>query len=86
MVDHFKKRFGSDIAILHSRLSQGEKYDEWRKIENGEVHIVIGARSAIFAPFTNLGRIIIDEEHSMTYKQENHPKYHAIDIALKSGQ
>lgn len=86
MVDHFKKRFGSDIAILHSRLSQGEKYDEWRKIENGEVHIVIGARSAIFAPFTNLGMIIIDEEHSMTYKQENHPKYHAIDIALKRGQ
>jgi len=82
LVNTFKKRFGSKIAILHSRLSDGEKYDEWRKIERKEVSIVIGARSAIFAPFTNLGAIIIDEEHSSTYKQENNPKYHAIDIAL----
>lgn len=82
MVDHFKKRFGSEVAILHSRLSDGEKYDEWRKIERKEVKIVIGARSAIFAPFTNLGLIIIDEEHSSTYKQENHPRYHTTDIAL----
>jgi primosomal protein N' (replication factor Y) len=81
-VSLFKKRFGSLIAILHSRLSDGEKYDEWRKIERKEVSIVIGARSAIFAPFTNLGCIIIDEEHSSTYKQENNPRYHAIDIAL----
>lgn len=81
-VSLFKKRFGSLIAILHSRLSDGEKYDEWRKIERKEVSIVIGARSAIFAPFTNLGVIIIDEEHSSTYKQENNPRYHAIDIAL----
>lgn len=86
MVENFKKRFGSDIAILHSRLSQGEKYDEWRKIENGEVHIVIGARSAVFAPLPNLGIIIIDEEHSATYKQENTPKYHAIDMALMRAQ
>ena len=82
MVELFKKRFGSDVAILHSRLSDGEKYDEWRKIEKKEVHIAIGARSAIFAPFTNLGAIVIDEEHSNTYKQENTPRYHAIDIAL----
>ena len=82
LVNKFKNRFGSQIAILHSRLSDGEKYDEWRKIEKKEVSIVIGARSAIFAPFTNLGIIIIDEEHSDTYKQENNPKYHAIDIAL----
>lgn len=82
LVSTFKKRFGSMIAILHSRLSDGEKYDEWRKIERGEVSIVIGARSAIFAPLTNLGIIIIDEEHSSTYKQENNPKYNAIDIAL----
>lgn len=82
LVSVFKKRFGNDIAILHSGLSDGEKYDEWRKIERGEVSIVIGARSAIFAPLNNLGIIIIDEEHSSTYKQENHPRYHAIDVAL----
>ena len=82
MVERFRNRFGNQIAILHSRLSLGEKYDEWRKIERREVSIVIGARSAIFAPFTNLGMIIIDEEHSTTYKQENMPKYHAIDMAL----
>ena len=74
--------FKNRLAILHSGLSDGEKYDEWRKIERKEVSIVIGARSAIFAPFTNLGVIIIDEEHSTTYKQENTPKYNAIDIAL----
>ena len=82
LVNVFKKRFGNDIAILHSGLSNGEKYDEWRKIERKEVSVVIGARSAIFAPFTNLGIIIIDEEHSSTYKQENNPRYSAIDIAL----
>ncbi len=83
LVDTFEKRFGNQIAILHSRLSEGEKYDEWRKIARGEVSIAIGARSAIFAPFKHLGIIIIDEEHTVTYKQENNPKYHAIDIALK---
>lgn len=82
MVNLFRKRFGKGIAILHSGLSNGEKYDEWRKIERKEVSIVIGARSAIFAPFTNLGLIVIDEEHTETYKQENNPKYHAIDVAL----
>lgn len=82
LVANFKRRFGSDIAIIHSRLSNGEKYDEWRKIVRKEVSIVIGARSAIFAPFTNLGVIIIDEEHVATYKQENNPKYNTIDIAL----
>ena len=82
IVARFKERFGNKIAILHSRLNDGERYDEWRKIERKEVSIVIGARSAVFAPFTNLGVIIIDEEHSLTYKQENIPRYHAIDIAL----
>ena len=82
MVNIFNSRFGSNVAILHSRLSDGEKYDEWRKIERKEVKIVIGARSAIFAPFTNIGIIIIDEEHSENYKQENIPKYNAIDIAI----
>ena len=83
LVNNFKKRFGNMIAILHSALNDGEKYDEWRKIVNKEVKIAIGARSCIFAPFTNLGMIIIDEEHSDTYKQENNPRYNAIDIAIK---
>ena len=83
MVRIFKSRFKDSIAILHSALSDGEKYDEWRKIEKREVSIVIGARSAIFAPFTNIGLIILDEEHSDTYKQDNNPKYDAIDIAIK---
>lgn len=83
IIEKFRSRFNENIAILHSRLSDGEKYDEWRKICRKEVKIVIGARSAIFAPFTNLGAIIIDEEHSMTYKQENNPKYSAIDIAIR---
>ena len=82
----FKQNFGKTVAILHSALSDGEKYDEWRKIEEKKVSIVIGARSAIFAPFNNLGIIIIDEEHSQTYKQENTPKYSAIDIAIKRGK
>ena len=86
VVEIFKKQFGKVVAILHSGLSNGEKYDEWRKIERKEVSIVIGARSAIFAPFTNLGIIIVDEEHSTTYKQENVPKYNAIDIALRRGK
>lgn len=82
LVDIFSKRFGNKIAILHSRLNDGERYDEWRKIRRKEVSIVIGARSAIFAPLTNIGIIIVDEEHTTSYKQENNPKYHAVDIAL----
>lgn len=78
----FERRFGSDIAILHSRLSDGEKYDEWRKIIRNEVNIVIGARSAVFAPLNNIGIIIIDEEHTSTYKQDNNPHYSAIDVSL----
>ncbi len=79
----FKQNFGKTVAILHSALSDGEKYDEWRKIEEKKVSIAIGARSAIFAPFNNLGIIIIDEEHSATYKQENTPKYNTIDVSIK---
>ena len=86
MVLNFRKRFGTNIAILHSGLSDAEKYDEYRKILRGEVNIVIGARSAIFAPLTNLGVIIIDEEHSSTYKQDSNPKYNAIDVALFRGK
>ena len=81
-VERFMARFGDQIAILHSGLSNGEKYDEWRKIQRKEVSIVIGTRSAIFAPFENIGIIIVDEEHSDTYKQENTPRYQAKDIAL----
>ena len=83
MTDRFVSRFGEKIAILHSRLSDGEKYDEYRKIARGEVSIVIGARSAIFAPLKNLGIIIIDEEHTNTYKQESNPKYSALDVAIE---
>ena len=83
MVDRFKSRFDEKIAILHSRLSEGEKYDEYRRIARGLVNIVIGARSAIFAPLENIGIIIIDEEHTNTYKQESNPKYNAIDIAIE---
>lgn len=87
MIERFSKRFGGEIAALHSALSEGEKYDEWRRIYKGEAKIVIGARSAIFAPLQNLGIIIIDEEHSDSYKQEDPaPRYSAIDIALKRGK
>ncbi len=81
-IERFRSRFLNNIAVLHSGLSNGEKYDEWRRIKRGEVSIVIGARSAIFAPLSNIGLIIVDEEHSDTYKQDNTPKYNAIDIAL----
>lgn len=80
-VARFMGRFGERIAVLHSGLSDGEKYDEWRRIENNEIDIVIGARSAIFAPLRNLGIIIIDEEHEYTYKSEQSPRYHAVDVA-----
>ena len=75
--------FNNNIAVLHSGLSDGERYDEYRKILNEEVKIVIGARSAIFAPLKNIGVIIVDEEHVSTYKQENNPKYNAIEIAIE---
>ena len=83
MVERFSSRFKENIAILHSRLNDGEKYDEYRKIARGEVKIVIGARSAIFAPLKNIGVIIVDEEHTTSYKQESTPKYNAIDIAVE---
>lgn len=81
MTNRFISRFGQKVAILHSGLSDGEKYDEWRKIEAGNAQVVVGARSAIFAPLTNLGVIIIDEEHEATYKQDSNPRYHARDVA-----
>ncbi len=81
MVDRFLARFGNNIAVLHSKLSVGERYDEWQKIAKGEAKIVIGARSAIFAPVKKLGIIIIDEEHDMSYKSDSTPRYNAKDLA-----
>jgi len=86
MVDRFKGRFGDRVAVLHSRLSQGERYDEWRKIHRGQVSVAVGARSAVFAPFTKIGLIIIDEEHESSYKQEESPKYHARDVAARRAE
>lgn len=81
MVNRFKRRFGDEVAVLHSALSKGERYDEWQKIRDGRAQVSVGARSSIFAPFKNLGIIIIDEEHEATYKQEDYPRYHVRDIA-----
>lgn len=87
MIERFKGRFGNhSIAILHSKLSLGERYDEWVRIRRGEVKIVIGARSAVFAPLSNIGVIIVDEEHETSYKSENTPKYDAIEIAQKRAE
>ena len=84
MIDRFIGRFGKDIlAVLHSKLSIGERHDEWEKIKSGKAKIVIGARSAIFAPLSNLGIIIIDEEHDTSYKSESSPRYNAKEIAEK---
>ena len=84
IIDRFIVRFGkNDIAILHSKLSIGERHDEWKRIRDGQAKIVIGARSAIFAPIDNLGIVIIDEEHDASYKSESNPKYDAKEIAKK---
>ena len=82
-VGRFAARFGDRIAVLHSRLSAGERFDEWRRIRLGQAPIVIGARSAVFAPVENLGLIIIDEEHETSYQSEITPRYHALDIARR---
>lgn len=84
-VRRFKARFSQledQVAVLHSNLSQGERFDEWHRIRKGHARIVIGARSAVFAPLPNLGLIIVDEEHESSYKQENPPRYHARDVAV----
>ena len=90
-VERFKARFSSGklqtlVAVLHSHLSAGERHDEWHKIRQGRARIVIGARSAIFAPVDPLGLIIVDEEHEHSYKQEESPRYHARDVAVVRGQ
>ncbi|GBE27633.1 primosomal protein N' [bacterium BMS3Bbin03] len=82
-VRRFKDFFGNDVAVLHSRMSSGERYDSWRRIQRGEYHIVIGPRSAVFAPLKNIGLIVVDEEQESTYKQyDMSPHYHARDVAI----
>ena len=83
MMTRFKAKFGHDVAVLHSGLSTLEKYDEWRRISNGKANIVVGARSACFAPVKNLGLIVVDESHESTYKQDNQPNYYAVDVLKK---
>ncbi|SJZ30953.1 primosomal protein N' [Selenihalanaerobacter shriftii] len=85
-VERFKGRFGRQVAIYHSRLSNGERYDEWLRMKKGKAKVVVGARSAVFAPFNNLGLIIIDEEHETSYKQSSHPKYQTRDVATKRAE
>jgi primosomal protein N' (replication factor Y) len=88
-VERFKSRFAPtqhEVAVLHSHLSEGERHDEWHKIREGRARIIIGARSAVFAPVANLGLIVVDEEHENTYKQEETPRYHGRDVAVLRAQ
>ncbi|MGN0154869.1 MAG: primosomal protein N' [Lachnospiraceae bacterium] len=82
-VKHFRKRFGDKVTIMNSRLSKGERFDQFERAKKGEVSVIIGPRSALFAPFPNLGIIVIDEEHETTYKSEYPPKYHAREVAIE---
>ena len=84
-VQRFAARFGPRVAVLHSALSEGERFDEWHRIRNGEAQVVVGPRSAVFAPVRNLGVIIVDEEHEPSYKQDESPRYHARDVAVMRG-
>ncbi len=86
MVKQVQARFGDQVAVLHSGLSEGEKYDEWRRIRRGEARVVVGARSAVFAPIANLGLIVIDEEHEASYKQDSNPRYDARKVAIWRGK
>ncbi len=85
-VGRFVARFGDRIAVLHSHLSDGERHDEWHRIQSGKAQVVVGARSAVFAPVPNLGLIVVDEEHEPSYKQDETPRYNARDVAVVRGQ
>jgi primosomal protein N' (replication factor Y) len=85
-VHRFASRFPGRVALIHSQLSPGQQFDEWRRIREGHADIVVGSRSAIFAPLPNLGLIVVDEEHEWAYKQDNAPRYHARDVALKRAE
>ena len=84
-VQRFASRFGDRVAVLHSALSDGERYDEWHRIRSGQARVVVGPRSAVWAPVTNLGLIVVDEEHETSYKQDELPRYHARDVAVLRG-
>lgn len=84
-VRRFVERFGEVVGVMHSRLSEGERYDQWQLAKEGKIKIMIGPRSAVFAPFAKIGLIIVDEEHEMTYKSETSPKYHAREVAIYRG-
>ncbi len=86
MVLNFRKKLGNTVAIIHSALGAGERYDEWNRIATGEARVVIGARSAVFAPCKNIGIIIVDEEHETSYISETHPRYDAVEVALKRAE
>lgn len=86
LLNRFRSRFGNMVAALHSALSDGERYSEWMRIKRGEARIVVGARSAVFAPMNDLGVIVVDEEHDHSYKQEDSPRYNAKDLALVRGK
>ena len=81
MVSRFRSRFGDTVAVIHSQLSVGERYDEWARIRRGEARVVIGARSAVFAPVEDIGLMVIDEEHEQSYRSEIRPRYDAREVA-----
>ena len=85
-IERFRSRFGNTVSVMHSGLSDGERFDEWMKIHQGETKIAVGARSALFAPFRNLGLIVVDEEHENTYKQDENPRYNARDVSVVRGK
>ena len=82
-VGRFRRRFGERVSVMNSRMSDGERYDQYERVKKGEADIIVGPRSALFVPFQKLGLIIIDEEHETSYKSENPPKYHAREVALE---
>jgi primosomal protein N' (replication factor Y) len=82
----FRGRFGDRVAVLHSMLSAGERFDEWVRVQNGEIDVVLGARSAVFAPVADIGLVIVDEEHEPSYKQDSDPRYHGRDVAIRRAE